>query len=963
MRYSPARFALSLTLVVATIASPTFASAQQNTGSGVAPQGSAKADPGAKRVLGLADIGRWNRIANAALSADGKWMTYVVTPNEGDGTLYIKNLDAAKEYTIPVGSAPVFSDDSRYAGYFVSPATAGGRGGRGAGGGGGRGRGAAPEGAPAAGGTRRFELLDLASGAKYPVPEGSTFKFSKGSKFLAVRTNKSNPAAKHNGSDLVLRELSSGLTQNIGNVNLYEFDDAGRMLAYTVDAADRNGNGVTVIDLTTSQSKVLSSAALDYDQLTWGDKGASLAVLRGDKKKENLQRENSLLVWKDVSGASPKAVEYDPTKDASFPKGDVLSEMSPPRWTRDGAKIYVGLKEQEPDPTAAPPMTEPKANVDVWHWKDAEVQSVQMIRLSQERRTTLPAVFNVSSGKLVPIADDVMRNVTPTPDPKWAIGRVDTTYRTEVQWGGTKSDYFRVNTDDASRSPIEKGISRTMGSSPDGKWFLYLKSKKIVAYNTETAQNVTLGASDKISFLDAADDHPYEVPTYGVAGWSKDGKSVIMNHKYDLYALPLDGGKAVNLTGSVGDAQQIRFRLVRLDRAGGGGRGGRGGGGGAFGAGGDDEDAGIDLSKPLLLSAYGDWTKKSGYYTLAPGAKPAPLIYGDEDIGQASKAEHADRVIFTRQTFSESPDFWLSNGSFASPKKVTDANPFIDEYRWGSKVLVDFKNAKGQRLQGTLTLPANYEAGKKYPMLVYFYELLSNTHHQFPMPVFDDRPHFAEYASDGYLVFEPDIVYEIGKPGSSALDCVTSGVKKVIEMGYADPKHIGIQGHSWGGYETSYILTRTSMFSAVVTGAPPVNLVSFYDETYPGSGTLQQGITEVGQVRMGTNPWDNLQLYEDQSALYHVRDITTPFMILHGTADNAVDWHQGLELYGAARRWGKQVILLSYPGEPHHLAKKENQKDFQERMKQFFDHYLKGTPSPKWMVDGVPQTKKGGPIQ
>jgi dienelactone hydrolase len=733
------------------------------------------------------------------------------------------------------------------------------------------------------------------------------------------------------------------------------------LFAYTVDAADRNGNGVTVIDLTTNQSKVLSSASLDYDQLAWGDKGASLLVLRGDKKKENLQRDNTLLVWKDVSSASPKVTEYDPAKDASFPKGKVLSELAAPRWTRDGAKIYVGIKDQEPDPTAAPLNFEPKANVDVWHWKDAEVQSVQMIRLSQERRSTLPAVFNVATGKLVPVSDEVMRNVTPTPDPKWAIGRIDTTYRTEVQWGGTKSDYFRVSTDDGSRAPIDKGLTRTMGSSPDGKWFLYLKNKKVMAYNTETGTSTVIGSGDKISFIDDADDHPYERPIYGVAGWSKDGKSVILDHKFDLYSVPLDGGKPVNLTGGVGDANQIRFRLVRLDRAG-GGRGGRGGG--AFGGGGAaDDDEGVDLSKPLLLSAYGEWTKKSGYYTMAPGAKPMPLIYDDEDIGGAVKADKADKVIFTRQTFKESPDYWLSSTSFASPKKVTDANPFINEYKWGSRVLVDFKNGKGQHLQGTLTLPANYEAGKKYPMLVYFYELLSNTHHQFAMPVYDDRPHFAEYASDGYLVFEPDIVYEIGKPGSSALDCVTSGVKKVIEMGYADPKHIGIQGHSWGGYETSYILTRTNMFAAVVTGAPPVNLVSFYDETYPGTGTLQQGITEIGQVRMGTDPWTNLQLYEDQSALYHVKDITTPFMILHGTADNAVDWHQGLELYAAAKRWNKQVILLSYPGEPHHLAKKENQKDFQERMKQFFDHYLKGSPEPKWMADGVPQTKKGGPIQ
>ena len=950
----PIRFALISALSVFVAGT---ALAQQNSTT-VAPQGAAKADPGTKKVLGLADIARWKRISGTALSPDGKWLTYAYSPNEGDDTLFVRALDGNKLYTIPGGSGAQIADDSRHVGYFVSPPSGrGGRGGRGGGGGGG-GRGGAP-GTPAAG--RHFELLDVATGERYEVPDAATFKFSKGSKFVAVRANKANAQAKNNGADLVLRELASGITQNIGNVGSYDFDDAGRMLAYTVDAAERIGNGVYVVDLATSQSKVLNSAVADYDQLTWGDKNLSLAVLRGDKKKENLQRDNALLVWKDVSGMKPAVVEYDPAKDGAFPKTYVLSEMGGLRWTRDGSRIYVGLKEQEADPGTPAPGADPKANVDVWHWKDAEVQSVQIVRLAQERRATLPAAFNVASGKLVRISDEVMRNVTPTPDPRYALGRVDTTYRTEVQWGGSKSDYYRVNTETGERSLIDRGITRTMGSSPDGKTFLYLKNKQIVAYNLESAKGTALGSAEKISFIDAEDDHPYEKPIYGVAGWSKDGKSVIVNHRFDLYSLPLDGGKAVNLTGGEGDKGQIVFRLVRLDRAGGGGRGGRGGAN--FGQQDAEEDQGVDLTKPLLLSAYGEWTKKSGYYTVAPGGKPAPLIFADEAIGQAQKATQADRVVFTKQSFTETPDLWVSNSSFASPTKVTDANPFITEYAWGSKRLIDFKNSKGQRLQATLTLPANYQPGKKYPMLVYFYELLSNTHNQFPMPQYDDRPHFAEYASDGYIVLQPDIVYETGKPGSSALDCVTSATKKVIEMGLADVDHIGIQGHSWGGYETSYILTHSKMFAAVVTGAPPTNLVSFYDETYPGTGTLQQGIVEVGQVRMGTNPWDNLQLFEDQSAIYHVRDITAPFLILHGTADNAVDWHQGLELYGAARRNGKKVILLSYPGEPHHLARKENQKDFQERMKQFFDHYLKGTPAPKWMTDGVPQTNKGGPIQ
>ena len=245
-------------------------------------------------------------------------------------------------------------------------------------------------------------------------------------------------------------------------------------------------------------------------------------------------------------------------------------------------------------------------------------------------------------------------------------------------------------------------------------------------------------------------------------------------------------------------------------------------------------------------------------------------------------------------------------------------------------------------------------------MIVYIYEILSNTHHQFSMPVYDDRPHMSEYASDGYLVFSPDIVYEIGKPGSSALDCVTAGVKKVIELGYADPEHIGLQGHSWGGYESSFILTQTNMFAAVVTGAPLTDLISMYGELYKQSGAWNGGILETSQGRMGANvtPWNATKLYESQSPVFNVTKIQTPFMILQGTADGAVDWDQGLEFYNAARRNGKKVIWVSYPGEPHHLAKKPNQIDFQIRMKQFFDHYLKGTSVPSWMKYGVPQVDK-----
>jgi dipeptidyl aminopeptidase/acylaminoacyl peptidase len=918
------------------------AAQQQRTASVVAQRRDTGAvrDTSRKKILGLADIGRWKRVTNPALSNDGKWAAYVFAPNEGDDTLFVRQLDGSALYTIPVGSALQFSDDARYAGYLVAPATNPNAGKNG------------NFTASLSGPVKRFELLDLATGEKFEVPNVASFQFSDDSRFVAVRGNRPDGSISR-GGDLTLRELASHSTRNIGNVDEYAFGRGGRLLAYTVDAPSKVGSGVYLTDLETNATRALDTAPDEYAQLAWGDADASLAVLRGAKPKGATQRQNVLLVWEHVDASMPTRIEYDPAHDASFPNDMVLSELAPLRWTRDGTRVWVGLKAQERDKPAS---AERPADVDVWHWNDPDVQSVQVVRLAQERRATMPAAFTIASRRLVQLGDAVMRNVTPTADSRFAIGRVDTSYRTLVQWGGDKADYYRLNAQTGERRLIAPGVTRTLGTSPDGRWFLYLANKKLLAYDLTSARTVTLGGDVKASFVDERDDYPYETPPYGIAGWSSDGKSVVANTRYDLYALPLDGGKSVNLTGGAGAAQQIVFRVARLDRP-----ARARGQAGENGAPGDSLDRGIDLGKPLLLSAFGELTKKSGYFSLAPGGKPAPMIYDDESIGQAIKAAHADRVLFTRQSFSEPADLWASNTRFAAPAKVTDVDPFITEYAWGSRRQIDFKNSKGVRLQGTLTLPANYVPGRTYPMLVYIYERQSDGYHNFPLPIFDDRPHVPEYASRGYLVFQPDIVYETGKPGTSALDCVTSGVKQVIALGYADPKRLGLQGHSWGGYESSFILTHSSLFAAVVTGAPPVDLLSFYGETYPGTGTLQQGIVEKGQVRMGTNPWDDRALFDEQSPITSVRNITAPFLILQGTADNAVDWHQGLELYAAARRWGKKVIFLSYPGEKHHLTRKENQMDFQRRMQQFFDHYLLGTPAPKWMTEGVPQMQKGEP--
>jgi dipeptidyl aminopeptidase/acylaminoacyl peptidase len=928
------RAAFSVTLATVLYAGPLWA---QNT----QLPGTATKSANGKQALTLADYARWNRISASALSPNGLWFAYAVTPNEGDGKLHIVELDGSKTYTATRATGPTFSDDSRWVAYFVGPSEGGGRGGRGGGSG-------------ASAPNRYLHVLDVTTGAKDSIADIASFRFNRGSSHLALKKNKPQSQTSHEGTDLIVRNLQDGSALNLGNVDEFAFNESGTHLAYVIDAANRLGNGLFLQDLTRGTVTMLSSQPLEFNQLVWDRAGTSLAVLKGVKPQGMVHRANALQIVTGIGTPKQSSIELD-GKDPAIPGGFVVSDFGAVTFSRDGARVYFGLKEQEAE---APTGGEPKANVDVWHWQDEDVQSVQQVRAEQNRRFTYTSTYHIPTRKFLRLADEEMRQVTPTANGRWGIGRLDKPYRLEIAWGGARADLQRIDLNTGERTPIARGLSRAMGASPDGKWYLYLQDKQVIAYNIESQQTTNLTQQSGVDFIDKRDDHPYELPIYGVAGWSKDGKAILLYHDFDIWSLSLAGGKATNLTGGVGDAGQIRFRIVRLDGEGASGGGGRGGGPG----GGSNADEGLDLTRPLTLSAYGERTKKSGYYELKPGGKPQPLIYEDATIGSVDKADKADRMVFTRQTFVDFPDFYMSNGRFAAARKITNANPQQSEFAWSpGRVLIDYTDARGNKLQGTLALPANYEPGKRYPMLVYFYEIMSNQHHRYSMPTYDDRPHMSTYTSNGYLVLQPDVVYTIGQPGTSAVDDVTSAVKKVIELGYADPQRIGLQGHSWGGYQSSYILTQTDMFAAVVTGAPVTNLVSFYNELYKSSGTVQQGIMEVGQVRMGRNvtPWSAHELYESQSPLHQAEKIKTPFLILHGTADGAVDWHQGLEYFNAARRLGKKVILLSYPDEPHHLANRANQKDFQIRMKQFFDHYLKNTPAPKWMTEGVPFLQKG----
>jgi len=850
------------------------------------------------------DYGQWKRITSTAMSPDGAWMTYGYAPLEGEDTLFIQELDGGGMETIARGGSAAFSPDGEWVGYIVSP----------------------EEGDDDA--DRQLQLRNLTTGATRSFVNAAGFSFPDNTGLVLIRKRGAGNDADWDGADLVVHDLTSGTSLNLGNVSDYGVNDTGTHLAYLVDAQDDAGNGAYLLDLSTNAITPLRTESATFDQLTWNADGTGLAFLEGTVPEGMEQRESVLQIHGDI--AQPQrhlTADFDTD-------GLVISHLGGIRWSESGDRIWIGLKEQREERKEL----EDRGVLNVWHWADTEVQSQQEVRANRDLNATWTAVVNLGGGmpEVVRLADPALESVSPAGETRYGIGRDGTPYAYEVAWGGSNADYYRVDLDTGERTLMAEGVGRTMGTSDDGETWLYLRNEEIIARDIASGDEVNLTASSGIDFIDRQDDHPYELPIHGVAGWTRDNDEVLLYDRYDLWAVPLDGGDARNLTSGKGAAEQIRYRRASFRDV-----------GPAV-----DEEDGVDLSEPMLLSAFGTRTKWDGYVELQPDGELQELIWEDMSVGTPMQA--GDRMAFTLETFVEYPDWWISDENFENRRKITDANPQQADFAWSpGRVLIDYVDDRGNELQGTLALPANYEEGKQYPMLVYFYELMSDRHHSYQGPAFDDRPHMATYASNGYLVLQPDIVYSDGKPGSSALDDLTSAVEKVIEMGYADPDAIGLQGHSWGGYQSSFVVTQTDLFSAVVTGAPPTNLVSFYNTLYRSSGSVQQGITEVGQVRMGTTPFEDFELYVSQSPVHQAENITTPFMILHGEEDGAVDWMQGLEYFNMARRLGKEVIFLSYPGEGHHLGRKGNQIDFQIRMMQFFDYHLRDALAPAWMIEGV----------
>jgi len=964
------------------------------------------------KVLTIDDYALWRSVGATNLSPDGRWATYSFSRREVDDSLFIKPLAGlpgqspagAETHVVVRGSNPSFFGDSRWVAYYVNPKEeSGGRAGAAPAGG-------APEGAAARGAAsgpaRALVLLNLETRDSTRWENVQSFAFGDGGKALVLKKRPANNAAKHKGTDLIVRYLASGEEDLMAYVDEFALDKAGRRLAYTLDTPEGESNGVHLLDLTTRARRVLDAERkVTYARLTWGDErrkpsSDALAVMKGDEDEDLVERVNALLLWPALS-RSTQAVVLDPrpVKEDSveaegaavtataqagrvpdvFPEGWVLSERAPMRWAPDASRIFVAAKPQLPAPkTLCKPDTAegsgrrgrqdaapdtagaaaPKpvnlatrigpdgrplgpeevldgtcpefvADVDIWHVGDQRIQAVQAVRANRDRSQTYQGVVHLEGGgaRFVQLADTTMESVQISRDGRVAMGQDGRAY--ESDWLPSYSDYYRVDVVTGERTPVLEKHLRTLGFSPRGDHFLYWKDGQVWTYRVRRGDHLNLTTGAPVSFVNEEFDRLGEKPPYGIAGWTVDSTAVILQDRYDLWLQPLDGSRPTNLTLGQGADGEIRFRIVNLD---------------------PEEDL-IDLRRPVLLSAFGQWTKKDGFYRVSEG-RMQELVMADASFGRPVKADSADVLLYTRQDFETFPDYHASGLDFRNPVQVTDANPQQKEYNWGRRILFDYETSDGVRLQGTLAIPYDYVEGEKRPMLINFYEKLSQNLHSYPMPAYRSSPNFAGYVSSGYLVMQPDIHFRLGPSHAQMLESIELAMDKVMELGYVDPARIGLHGHSYSGQGAAYISTRSDRFAAITAGAAATNLVSDFNQLWKSSGTNQHRYDTYGQGRFATNPYDDFDLFVDQSAAQNAQLTNTPLLLLHGTDDGSVEWLQAVEFYNGLRWNGKDVILLSYPGEAHGLRQYENQKDFQIRMRQFFDHHLWGKPAPRWMDDG-----------
>lgn len=631
-------------------------------------------------------------------------------------------------------------------------------------------------------------------------------------------------------------------------------------------------------------------------------------------------------------------------------------------FSHNSSKLFFSLT----DKIASEQKDTVGANVNIWNYKDSKLQSLQLQanELFLEQSNISLYSVNISDKSVIQLGarkEQLISNINHPGNDYYLLLESNGSGDLGSEWNWSSAALVDLNLISASkvyRRTLGKNLlSQTASSyalSPDARYIIHFDPQKAVymSYDIEDGHDINISKGlHTIWTTYHRDDEPlasYEL--VGELGWLQNDQGFLVSDQNDIYLLDPSGKLApINLTNGYGKRQAIVFHLAM------------------------EHPHPFKLGEKVVLEGFSRRTKEDGFFSIIIG-KPSdpekltfgPYIYrGSNEMESENvdrrfdpiKARNAEAYVVRRMSVEESPNYFITK-DFKTFAPLSDVHP-EKNYNWLTSELVTWKMPDGTIDQGILYKPENFDSHKKYPVILHYYERLSDGLHGYLKPEYNGANfNIPYYVSNGYLVFVPDIHYKIGHPGKSAFNCINSAADNLASKPWVDSKRMGIEGHSFGGFETDYVVTHTGRFAAACSASGWANFVEAYN-SIRGGGESRQYYYEMFRERMGGTLWDKPTLYIENSPIFRAKEVVTPLLMMNNNEDHDIEFAWGEELFVALRRLQKKVWMLEYEGQGHVLLDGKAQQDYNLRTKQFFDHYLMGAAAPKWMIEGIPAYKKG----